>query len=127
MSVTRWVTAVTVLVLTQSVATNVQQKKEPEVAIYGAGTSSCGTWLAAREGAKSNRLDVREDKFMDWLDGYATAYNIFGGRKSNGDKWDVLRTDHEGIREFLDKSCRDTPTNVFAQAVAELIDDQLRR
>lgn len=103
-----------------------QPPTEDLVAIYGVGVSSCGTWLAARVGAKTNNGDVRELQFVSWLHGFASAYNIWRV-PSNGGPASVLKTDDEGLRAFIDKYCRENPTAIFQTAVAALIADQLKR
>lgn len=89
-----------------------------DVAIYGVGGSSCGTWLEARA-AKPDRLDIRVRQFETWMQGYMTAYNFF-----MADRPDILKTDGAGMRGFIDQYCKEYPTAVFIAAANRFIVDQ---
>jgi hypothetical protein len=98
---------------------------QPHTAVmYGVGTSSCGLWLEARAGAARNKMDVRETQFMEWFDGFISAYNLYALPTP---RENVLSTDRAGVRAFLDKYCRENPTDNFSQGVMKLIDNQLGR
>ncbi len=94
-------------------------KRIRSVAIYAPGTSSCGTWLDAREAAKNNENDVRHLQFEAFVFGFASAYNWYVGDAPSGG---VLGdTDVYGQWSYLDKYCRDNPTHAFATATKKLL------
>jgi hypothetical protein len=89
--------------------TGAQEKKT--VAIHGFGSQSCGAWIEARR--QRNQVSVG---MGSWVLGYITAYNTFEGTGN------VLRgTDLEGTLAWIDKHCRDNPTEDLANAVVALI------
>lgn len=92
-----------------------------DVVVYSPGSSSCGAWLEAREGAKANRSDVRHLQFEAFLSGFASAYNWYVGDVTSA-KGIVGEIDAAGQWAYLDKYCRDNPTHAFASAVSNLLD-----
>lgn len=89
--------------------------------VYSLGSSSCGTWLEAREGVKSNRNDVRHLQFEAFLSGFASAYNWYVADVPSA-KGVIGEVDPAGQWAYLDKYCHDNPTHAFAAAVANLLD-----
>ena len=80
---------------------------------YGYGNSSCGAWLEARRQNNPASVGMR-----NWVLGFLTAYNLYG---SPG-RGDVLHgTDAEGAWAWLDKHCRDNPTESLFNAAERLI------
>jgi len=73
---------------------------------------------------RTNNRDARQVQFEAWLDGYFTAYNTWVVKAPQAD---VLKTDQAGRRAFLDKYCRENPTDLFVSAVATLLRDQMAR
>jgi hypothetical protein len=100
-----------------SKASNVRDDR----AIYVPGSSSCGLWLEVREHPRPN--DARLVQFESFLFGYASAYNWYvDGPRRDGMR-NVLHVDVYGQRAFIDKYCREHPTDVFLNAVNALIQD----
>ena len=91
------------------------------VVVYAPGSSSCGAWLEAREGAKTNRSDVRHFQFEAFLSGFASAYNWYVGDVPSA-KGIMGEMDAAGQWAYLDKYCRDNPTHAFASAANNLLD-----
>jgi len=97
-----------------------RQSATNPVAVYAPGTSSCGEWLDAREEMKTNKLDVRYLQFEAFLFGFASAYNWYNAdAPSSGSIFG--ETDVYSQRAYLDKYCRDNPTDAFVLAVIALL------
>lgn len=96
-----------------------RQSATRNVTVYAPGSSSCGVWLDAREEAKTNKLDLRHMQFEMFLSGFASAYNwCLVGAPST----DIFgETDVYSQRAYLDKYCRDNPTDTFVWAVRDLL------
>jgi len=91
------------------------------VVVYSPGSSSCGAWLEAREGAKTDRSDFRHLQFEAFLSGFASAYNWYVGDVTSA-KGVIGEMDAAGQWAYMDKYCRDNPTHAFAAAVSNLLD-----
>lgn len=90
------------------------------VVVYAPGSSSCGAWLDARDGATKNKSDVRHLRFEAFLFGFASAYNWYVGDAPSA-KGVLGETDVYGQWAYLDKYCRDNPTHAFVAAVSDLL------
>lgn len=77
--------------------------------IYGAGTRSCGSWLADR--------DTMHHMDLSWVLGFLSASDSFMvglGRH-------MRETDANAVSAWLDKYCRDHPLRSLAEASDELM------
>jgi hypothetical protein len=87
---------------------------------YAPGSSSCGTWLDARDKAKTNARDMRQLQFESFVFGFASAYNLY---VSDAPSVGILSgTDFEGAFAYIDKACREDPTVAFTYTVNMLMD-----
>jgi hypothetical protein len=92
--------------------------------IYVPGSSSCATFLDAREARRHKRdEDLRYLQFESFTYGYVSAYNQY--RSASGDSLRSL--DVEGIFRGLDQWCEQNPTEEFFRAVSALIDKRESR
>lgn len=95
-------------------------KDDAPVAIYAPGTRSCGVWLDTRAGKVKN--DIRQEQMESYLLGFASAYNLYTEGQLNDGQRDILHVaDMYGQRAFLDKYCREHPTDIFVKAVVALL------
>lgn len=99
----------------------VTDKLSDAAVVYSPGGASCGTWLEAREGVKSNTNDAPHLQFEAFLSGFASAYNWYVADVPSA-KGVIGEVDSAGQWAYLDKYCRDNPTHAFAAAVANLLD-----
>lgn len=97
-----------------------QQSTTNPVAFYSPGSSSCGAWLDAREGEKKGPSDVRHLQFEAFLLGFASAYNLYVG-DAPSPRGILGETDAYSQWAYLDKYCRDKPTDAFFRAVLDLL------
>lgn len=102
-----------------------QSTREVPVAIYAPGTSSCESWLSAREAhLKRTPGDNRFVQFESFVAGYASAYNVFASAKPTGGARNILNTatadEHWGI---IDTFCKDNPKQPFHQGVLALVNE----
>ena len=80
------------------------------LAVLGQGNVSCSIWL---EDHTSNNARTA------WILGYITAFNQYGSSKPS----DVSRgTTSEEMMVWIDKYCRDHPTDNLYRASAALVD-----
>ena len=89
------------------------QAADPEmvkVAVYGAGTASCGTWLADRE-------KPMHDYELSWVLGWLTASSYFYEEDHLGR---LRHTDANAVSAWLDKYCREHPLESISLAAAQL-------
>ncbi len=77
---------------------------------YGAGAALCVDYLTARDRGQ-------DTAYLDWLNGYLTAYNRFGGRWTDT----LARYEIKWMLEWLDRDCADGLMDPFAGAVQHLI------
>lgn len=76
--------------------------------VYGAGTVSCGKWLADR----TNGTWYDE---ADWVLGWLSAagyYEVHG---------DLRQTDSDAVAAWLDNYCRDNPLKSLSDAAGHLV------
>ena len=81
-----------------------------EVILYGAGASSCGKWLAAREGNDSHG-------FSAWVLGWVSAAGMYNARG------ELRHSDAQAMSAWVDKYCREHPLNELADAATSLVDE----
>lgn len=74
---------------------------------YGAGTHSCGRWLAAR---KSNDYVI----YGQWMLGFTSAVGYY-------DVYDLKDTDAQAMMAWVDNYCSANPLDDFSIAVQKLI------
>jgi hypothetical protein len=88
------------------------EKPSPVFETWGAGDSSCGTWLQARTGITSHLYE-------QWVEGFISG-NIeqysFAKNENVG-----FSTDANGIFYWIDNYCRSNPTDNLAQASQSFI------
>jgi hypothetical protein len=73
--------------------------------VYGAGTESCGKWLAEKNVLLRNTT-------VNWLLGYVTAMGT----------WVPLsHTDSDAMAAWVDKYCRENPLKGVSEAAAALV------
>jgi hypothetical protein len=77
---------------------------------YGAGDSSCGTWLA-------NRKEGNWYTDGQWVLGWLSAAGYYDVRG------DLRETDSDAVDAWLDKYCREHPLNTIKAAAASLVDE----
>ena len=81
--------------------------------IYGAGTKSCGNWLADRkEGQAMEQVE------LSWALGWLSASGAWLGVEHPGSY--LRETDANAIAAWLDKYCRDNPLKSIADASSSL-------
>jgi hypothetical protein len=82
-----------------------------EVTLYGAGTASCGKWLADRE-SPMHHVE------LIWVFGFLTASeNFFGELHLPMPR----HTDANAIAAWVDKYCRENPLKNIADASGNLV------
>jgi hypothetical protein len=79
---------------------------------YGAGTRSCGNWLADR----GNIHDVEIEWVLGWLSASSTW--ISGLTPSS-----LRQTDADAVSAWVDKYCREHPLDRIAKAAMSLVDE----
>jgi len=98
-----------------------QETRKPEdrqVAVYSLGQESCGLWLDAYAKRNTGR-DIRLVQFESYLEGFATAYNIYGP-DTGGTQNHILSTDVYAQRAFLERYCREHPIDSYLNAINAL-------
>jgi hypothetical protein len=76
---------------------------------YGAGTESCGKWVA------SGNDDVWHHLQLNWVLGWISAaghYNVHGNLKE---------TDSDAISAWVDNYCKEHPLDDISEAAAALV------
>jgi hypothetical protein len=82
-----------------------------EVTVYGAGTASCGKWLADRQ-------TLTHNVELNWVLGFLTASeNFFGELHLPMPR----HTDAPAVAAWVDKYCRENPLKNVADASANLV------
>jgi hypothetical protein len=97
------------LFLTASICNSYAQT----VFIKGHGSAQCGEYLADRQRDNNSFTGVRTRIFIEWVNGYISAYNSFASRTQITSK-DIPS---ETIIAFIDKYCRDNPLKPVVGAV----------
>ena len=82
-----------------------------EVTVYGAGTASCGKWLADRQTPPLHNNE------LSWVLGFLTA---------SGSLFEELhlrlrQTDADAVAAWVDKYCRENPLKDIGDASANLV------
>jgi hypothetical protein len=75
--------------------------------VYGAGTSSCGTWT-------SDRGTIMRDVLLMWALGFVSGSGFSGNRE-------LRLTDSKGIETWIDRRCARDPLLPLSDAVQELV------
>jgi hypothetical protein len=81
------------------------------VTVYGAGTSSCGKWLADRE-------SLFHSVELNWVLGFLTASENFIGELHLPMP---RHTDGHAVEAWVDKYCRENPLKSIADASVGLV------
>jgi hypothetical protein len=90
------------------------EKAPPLVETWGAGNSSCGTWLEAR--SANNPIQYEE-----WVEGYlAGNATLYASMKNENVEFS---TDSSGIFYWIDSFCRSNPTDTLGIAAQSFIDN----
>jgi hypothetical protein len=79
------------------------------ITVYGAGTGSCGKWLASSTDVEDRLLKV------NWVLGWVSAaghYEVHG---------DLKETDSDAITAWVDNYCRGSPLKDISDAAAALV------
>ena len=86
--------------------------------VYGEGGSSCGKFVSARDGARTNERDGdTEFGMLSWAMGSLTMFNY-----STPNTYSILgNTDANGAELWLYNYCTSHPLATFASAVNALI------
>lgn len=84
--------------------------------VYGAGTYSCGTWLAGR-GSRSSTFEGTLKDAMDdqWLLGWVSAAAYYASRN-------LRETDGEALFAWVDKYCHEHPLDGISDAAAKFVE-----
>jgi hypothetical protein len=82
-----------------------------EVTVYGAGTASCGKWLADRE-------TPMHPVELSWVLGFLTASENFLGELHLPSP---RHTDANAVAAWVDKYCRENPLKNIADASPALV------
>lgn len=86
----------------------------PQFETWGAGNSSCGTWLQARAGGTSHLYEQWVEGFISGnIEQYALTKNENVG----------FSTDSNGIFYWIDNYCRSNPADTLALAVQSFINN----
>jgi hypothetical protein len=102
--------------------TDTPQKGSPAdrpIAIYSQGNDSCAQWSDAW--THRGPTDARMDLFDAFLNGFATAYNIYGPDDLASKGNNVLNTSLPAQHAFLEKYCGDHPLDLYLDAVNQLL------
>lgn len=78
--------------------------------LIGAGTTSCGKWLEARNDLGSHY------QLKQWVFGFMSGRNYGGGPQAQP-------ADGEGIVSFVELYCRNNPLHLIAQAAAAAVQE----
>jgi hypothetical protein len=82
--------------------------------VYGAGSFSCGKWLAARE-SKNSEI---QNYTLQWVAGWIVSYNYYANETSHKS---VQNPEFDTITAYIDKSCNDNPLHHIATVATEMI------
>ena len=85
------------------------------------GNDSCAQWSDAW--THRSVTDARLDLFDAFLNGYATAYNIYGPDDLASKGNNVLNNPLPAQHAFLEKYCTDHPLDLYLDAVNQLLAD----
>ncbi|MBN9642953.1 MAG: hypothetical protein J0I68_30795 [Achromobacter sp.] len=85
-----------------------------EVYVRGAGTSSCGEYLAAR----AKRSDAVDAQFWQWTHGYLSGYNM---EKKDTDPAIPMIPDGPTVLAYLDKHCAQNPLSTPLVGTSNLV------
>lgn len=88
--------------------------------IYGAGSVSCGDFVATRQESDIQKIG----RFKQWIYGYFTAVSMYYPPANN--KHFLETTNHESIMARIDSYCRKNPAANLHDAVKSLQDDLLQ-
>jgi hypothetical protein len=91
------------------------------VAIYAVGNESCAVWLDVY--AHRDDRDARLVQFDAYLNGFATAYNIYGPDDLTARGNNVLTSPPLLQHASLETYCRDHPLDLYLDAVNQLLRD----
>jgi len=83
---------------------------------YGAGTDSCGTWLASRN-AKDTGGVVRRGINVQWLLGWVSAAGYYEEALNEP----LRKTDGPALIAWVDNYCREHPLDPIALAATKLV------
>lgn len=86
------------------------QRQEAEAVIYGAGTLSCGRWLADRK----SKNDVDWLLHAQWILGWVSSAGYYGQQPKE--------TDSQAIDAWVDDYCTKNPLENLNSAARELVD-----
>jgi hypothetical protein len=91
------------------------------VAIYSMGNDSCATWSDAwtHRGGQDTRVEL----FDAYLNGFATAYNIYGPDDLAARGNNVLNNSLQAQHTFLEKYCSDHPLDLYLDAINQMLAD----
>ena len=92
------------------------------VAIYAVGNESCALWLDVY--AHRDDKDTRLTQFDAYLNGFATAYNIYGPDDLAARANNVLTSAPPTQHAFFESYCRDHPLDLYLDAVTQLLKDR---
>ncbi len=107
------VSTVAALVLSYGVAH--AQSSSGQFMLIGAGTASCGKYIAAS--SKENLAAF----FVSWAQGFLSGMNIGSTRAVN--KEFVVLPDDDTIKLYLDKYCRNNPLKTPLDGALDLYDE----
>jgi hypothetical protein len=82
-----------------------------EVTVYGAGTQSCGTWLA------QSGNEILRGHMKSWVLGFLTAYEAALLEMHVN----LRHTDANAVAAWVDKYCRENPLKDVSDASANLV------
>jgi hypothetical protein len=99
--------------------TDAVAQDQPVVHI-GAGSQSCGIWLASRDGAKSsvasarNENALREGMMLSWIQGFVTGAVVNAPLDAElRNRATLSIPDAPSVEAFLDKYCRQEPLELI--------------
>ena len=108
------------VLLSAAISTSAQaaNPKGVEFTVYGAGTTSCGKWLADRQNL-SHHVE------LNWVLGWLTSssYFIEALRPLNPNGGGLRHTDANAVEAWLDKYCRENPLKNIADGSLNLVDE----
>jgi hypothetical protein len=97
--------------------------------ISGLGYNSCGKYLAAVHGqapgtgklltGPEGQLFDDHTRYMDWLDGFFSATNVWVLNDPNG-----IKNDNAAVDAWIRKWCEQSPTKLFIDAAWAFVWDQ---
>src|SRR5579872_3888096 len=88
--------------------------QNPRFTVYGAGASSCISWLSERKSiAEGNSPTPAAWEQMGWVLGYATAFSQHAQRPSDA----ALLPTGQRLAAMLDSYCVQRPSDILAAAM----------